>query len=367
MSPVRFRWRPAPWILLPIAVAAFGRPAMAAEIVEDVRYEYPRVLGMWAAGENEAALESLTALERRLVAPGYKPDDVDKLWRAKLGVVRDMLGVVGPDVVVPVMMLHHDAYLAYRESGEPVLAAHSRLMAEELATFYIGRKEDPAARGVAGSLLTSLGGYLQHGWSWRHSAELFSLATQVWNESDAAHLGLGALYERRGEYPEAVEQLRAALAIRPDNLEARLRLGVCLRRSGDLDAARRAFEPLVAGGAPVWIELIAIEETADLLVRQGESPETVLREAVARYPHHSRLRVQLAHWLDRQGRGPEADGLLEEALLVFEPEVESPRYRYSRWPAERLEAIRLTLREAVDRLQPVLAAGVDSLQIQGAL
>lgn len=360
-SAARLAW------FIPLVLAAPGWPVAAAEIVEEVRHGYPRVLGLWAAGDNEAALESLAELEERLVGPEYKPDDIDKLWRAKLGVLRDMLGVVGPDVVVPIMMLHHDAYLSYRDSEEPVLAAHSRVMAEELANFYAHRKDDPAARGVAGSLLTSLGGYLQHGWAWHHSAELFAQATEMWTESDAAHLGLGALYERRAEYTEATEQFREALAINPENLEAQLRLGVCLRRAGDLAGARRTFEPLLASGAPVWVELVAIEELAEIRASQGDSPEALLREAIARYPRNSRLRVQLAHWLDKNGRGPEGDGLLEEALLAFEPEPESPRYHYSRWPAERLEAIRLTLREAVARLQPLLADGVESLQIQGAL
>lgn len=353
--------------LVVLATAGLGLPVAAAEIVEEVRHGYPRVLGLWAAGDDEAALQGLAELEERLVGPEYKPDDIDRLWRAKLGVLRDMLGVVGPDVMVPVMMLHHDAYLSYRDNEEPILAAHSRVMAEELATFYAQRKDDPAARGVAGSLLTSLGGYLQHGWAWHHSAELFAQATEMWTESDAAHLGLGALYERRAEYTEATERFRAALAINPENLEARLRLGVCLRRAGDLAGARRTFEPLAAGGAPVWVELIAIEELAEIRASQGDSPEALLREAIARYPRNSRLRVQLAHWLDKNGRAPEGDGLLEEAFLAFEPEPESPRYHYSRWPAERLEAIRLTLREAVARFQPVLADGVESLQIQGAL
>ncbi len=353
--------------LVLLAAAALGLPAGAAEIAEEVRHQYPRALALWAAGDADAALESLAELEVRLVGPEYRPDAIDKLWRAKLAVVRDLLGVVGPDVLVPVMMLHHDAYLEYRRRETPLLAAHSRVMAEELASAYADRRDDPAARGLAGSMLTSLGGYLQHGWAWRHGAELFAAATEVSGGSDAAHLGLGALYERRGEYVEAVDQFRQALAIHPANLEARLRLGVCLRRLGELGEARAAFTELASGGSPVWVEIVAVEELAGILVAQGASPEGLLREAIARHPRASGLRVQLAHWLDKSGRGDEADGVLEEALLVFEPEAESPRYYYSRWPAERLEAIRLTLREAVARLQPLLADGVESLQIQGAL
>ncbi len=354
--------------LAALALALAAHPARGgSEIADAVRLDYPRVLAQWAAGDSAAALEALVALEERLVGPRLATDDVEKLWRAKLGVVRDLLGTVGPDVLVPVMMLHHDAYRLYQERKQTILAQHSRVMAEELANFYAQRKEDPAARGVAGSLLTSIGGYLQHGWSWRHSAELFASATAVWEESDAAHLGLGALYERRGEYAQAAEQFATAVAIEPGNLEAHLRLGVCRKRLGETAAARAELSRLVAGGAPVWVEIIAVEELGDLLAAQGESPESLLREAIARHPRHSRLRVQLAHWLDRAGRGGEADGLLEEAMLVFEPEAESPRYFYSRWPSERLEAIRLTLREAVARLQPLLAAGVENLQIQGAL
>lgn len=356
-------------VALALVVPCCAQPAEARdrkEVESGVRATYPSVLASWAAGDDETAIESLVALERELVAPDYETDQIEALWRAKLGVVRDLMAAVGDDVMVPVMLLHHDAYLEYRRLGEPILAQHSRVMAEELAMVYAGRQEESAARGVAASLLTSLGGHLQQGWSWKHSALLFSRATAIYAKSDAAHLGLGALYERRAELDLAVGHFQRAVDINPGNAEARLRLGVCLKRKGDAAGARRELAQLVAYDGQAWIDIIATEELAALMAAQGADPETVLREALERHPKSSRFAIQLARWLDATGRGPEAQGLLEDALLRREPEPESARYRYNRWPSTELDDVRVALREAAAGRRPLLTSAVQDLKVQGA-
>lgn len=356
-------------VALALVVPCCAQPAEARdrkEVESGVRATYPSVLASWAAGDDEAAIESLVALERELVAPDYETGQIEALWRAKLGVVRDLMAAVGDDVLVPVMLLHHDAYVEYRRLGERILAQHSRVMAEELAMVYAGRKDESAARGVAASLLTSLGGHLQQGWSWKHSALLFSRATEIYARSDAAHLGLGALYERRAELDLAVQHFQRAVEINPANVEARLRLGVCLKRKGDAAGARRELAQLVAGNGEAWIDVIATEELAALTAEQGADPETMLREALERHPESSRFAVQLARWLDSRGRGPEAQGLLEDALLRREPEPESPRYRYNRWPSTELDGVRTALREEEAGRRPLLTSAVQDLRDQGA-
>ncbi|MEZ5331974.1 MAG: tetratricopeptide repeat protein [Thermoanaerobaculia bacterium] len=358
------------WTVPVLVALCVGGPARAADrkqIESGVRTSYPSILASWAAGDSETALTRLAELERRLVGPDFAPADIEALWKAKLGVLRDLMGEVGEDVLVPIMLLHHDAYLEYRLLDLPILAQHSRVMAEELAAFYADKRQDQAsARGVAASLLTSLGGHLQQGWSWKHSAELFSRATEIYARSDAAHLGLGALYERRAELPEAVEHFREAVSINSDNQEARLRLGVCLKREGDSAGARTELSRLVDSGAPDWIDVIASEELAALTADGGGDPEALLEAARRRHPDSSRLAIQLARWLDSQGRGPEAEGLLEDAFLRDGSESESPRYRYNRWSTTELETVRQELREAAAGRQPLLASAVEGLSVQGA-
>jgi tetratricopeptide (TPR) repeat protein len=345
-------------------------PAGAAErkgIEAGVRAAYPAVLASWAAGEDQAALDGLVEMERRLVGPDFAEGDIDTLWKAKLGVVRDLLGAVGDDVMVPVMLLHHDAYLEYRRLDEAILARHARVMAEELALVYAERrKEEAAARGVAASLLTSLGGYLQQGWSWKHSALLFNRATQIYPRSGAAHLGLGALYERRAELDRAVEHFREAVSIDGENAEARLRLGICLKRTGDVAGAREQLSRLVAAAVPDWIDVLASEELAALTGEHGGDPEALLHAARERHPDSTRLAIQLGRWLDGQGRGPEAAGLLEDAFLRGEPEPESPRYQYNRWPASALDQVRFALREQATGRRPLLVSAVEGLRVPAA-
>lgn len=352
-----------------ILAALCAAPAAAAprkEIEAGVRAAYPSVLASWATGDDAAALERLVEMERELTGPDFEPAAIESLWKAKLGVIRDLMAAVGDDVLVPVMLLHHDAYVEYRRRDERILARHARVMAEELATVYAERRKEASARGVAASLLTSLGGHLQEGWSWKRSAELFSLAAAMHAGSDAAHLGLGALYERRAELDRAVEHFRQAVSIDPDNAEARLRLGVCLKRQGDLTAARRELSQLAGADGPEWIDVIASQELAALMAAQGGDAEGVLRAAHERHPGSSRLAVQLGRWLDSQGRGREADALLEDAFLRSAPEPESPRYRYNRWPASELEEVRAELRREAGGQRPVLASGLQSLPVQGA-
>lgn len=356
---------------LALALVGWATAAGAADrkqIEAGIRAGYPAVLASWAAGDDEQALGRLTEIERGLVGPEYRPDEIESLWKAKLGVIRDLMSAVGEDVLVPVMLLHHDAYLEYRRIGEPILAQHSRVMAEELAMFYAEKRQDQSsARGVAASLLTSLGGHLQQGWSWKHSALLFSRATEIYARSDAAHLGLGALYERRAELDLAIEHFREAVSINPENLEARLRLGVCLERKGDTAGARAQLSRLAgAEGVPSWIDVIASEELAALTAGGGGDPEAMLRAARERHPDSSRLSIQLARWLDTQGRGPEAAGLLEDAFLRNEPEPESPRYRYNRWPTTELEQVRRALREEAAGRRPLLTSAVQDLKVEGA-
>jgi tetratricopeptide (TPR) repeat protein len=262
-------------------------------------------------------------------------------------------------VLPPIMMLHHDAYLDYLARNEAILAGHARVMAEELAQVYARQRPDEHGRSVAASVLTSLGGHLQHGWSSHGSALLFALAIDIDETADTAYLGLGALYEKRAEINEAVAEFRKAVELRPDAAETRLRLGVNLKRLERFSEAERELRKLIDAGALPWVETIAIEELGDLLGRSGEDPLPLLRRGVEKYPGNSRLRVQLSFWLDRRGLVAEAQGVIEDALLVIEPEPESPRYQYSRWPLARLEAMREELRKAVGQHEAILA---DSLR-----
>ena len=104
--------------LLAVFLAAAASAASRKELQEAVEVTYPSVLAAWAAGDGETALGELTEMETDLVAPDYERKRVEAMWKAKLGVIRDLMSTAGPNVLPPIMLLHHDAYLAYRERGD---------------------------------------------------------------------------------------------------------------------------------------------------------------------------------------------------------------------------------------------------------
>ena len=62
------------------------------------------------------------------------------------------------------------------------------------------------------------------------------------NPKDAdANLRLANLYQDAGKYAEAVQHYRQVLALRPDDVNPRTDMGICLRESGQVDEALAEF------------------------------------------------------------------------------------------------------------------------------
>ncbi len=177
---------------------------------------YPEVLALWADGQAELALAKLEALETPLIRPAKADRDVEELWRAKLGVIRDTIERSSLDVIVPIMLLHHDAYRLYVSKRASRLARHSLVMSAELAEFYAEKSDGELAVRHSGDLMTSLAGYLQSGQVVRRSAELFDRALALDPSNAAAHMGLGALHERHDELGDAAEHYATRGTARTD-------------------------------------------------------------------------------------------------------------------------------------------------------
>jgi tetratricopeptide (TPR) repeat protein len=332
-------------------------PALAGgsdpDIRERVAQAYPRILALWAEGQAERALADLEALETPLLRPAKADRDVEELWRAKLGVIRDTIEQSSIDVIVPIMLLHHDAYRHYVRKRASRLARHSLVMSAELAEFYAERSEGELADRHAGDLLTSLAGHLQSGQVLRRSAQIFDRALALDPSNAAAHMGLGALHERHDELSKAAEHYGAAARLEPSSAEARLRLGICAVRQGDLRLAERQFDAALELGEPGWVVRFAYQEKARLQEELSEGAG-VAREGRRRFPESSRQAIQLAFLLEQQHQSSSALEVLGE--ITGEPEPESERYRYARWPHELLDGVRARLRETAKEQSGVLAS-----------
>jgi Flp pilus assembly protein TadD len=214
---------------------------------------------------------------------------------------------------------------------------------------------------LTAAALTCLAGDLNQSRLWKQSDLLLERATDLDASSGLTLLLLAANRERFGEYGRAADLLRRAVQIDPRADEARLRLGINLRRLGRLDEAERMLRRLTAVRAEGWLQVLAYQELAQLLLQEGriEEAERELRVALSRHREHQGLHVLLAYVLERLGAPGEAIALLNQVPTVS-PDEPSPRYRYAQPRAEILGALRASVRRNAEVRLPRLARALSA-------
>lgn len=352
---------------LVLVLAAGWLGATAAHAADDVEQlvaaRYPGVLTAFAAGDHDRALGELAGLENQIAAG--PPNQLDKLWKAKLHVLRDLID--DPEVLVPIIQLHHDAYLAYRAEGKSVLARHSRTMAAELADVYADRAASDAARVLAARALASLGGYQQEDGSIGSASELFVQALKLDPRCTAALLGQAAMFEKLGQYEQARDYLERLVAQERTHPQARLRLAMNLARTGNPTRARQILDGLMKENwealdpKEAWTGPLAFEEQARMLVDAGnpKAAADLLRRGSERFPQNTEMLVARAYLLDRAGDARGAQELANRAAALAKGDSghDAPRWLYNRWPQVALEEARQRFAEsAKPRLQRLQAA-----------
>lgn len=214
----------------------------------------------------------------------------------------------------------------------------SSAMAVDLVEARAKRLGTAAAHQDASRLLTRLATvFLDLGASAR-SLEYLRRSLQLWPESGDALLLLAAWSEKQGDVPRAADLLGRLVRLNPEHQEARLRWAVNLGRMGQGRRARRLLQELLSGQSATWIHLLAGQELARLEIEAGRAAagEKVLREAVAQWPENPRLHLQLVSLLEAEGRPVDARTWLKRVPWRADPEAESERYRYNRWPRKNL-------------------------------
>ncbi|NCO69041.1 MAG: tetratricopeptide repeat protein, partial [Acidobacteria bacterium] len=209
----------------------------------------------------------------------------------------------------------------------------------------------------------TLGGELQLAGSRATSERLFLRALMIDARNSAALIGRAAIFERAGEWVQAVEMLEKLLVIDPSNAEARLRLGVCLRRLSRTSAARKALEAVTADLTSTWIRAIAWQELALAAVDRGDLGDAIriLQQGVTSVPDDLHLPVLLASTLDRQGRHRDARLAIRAVLARLAEAAPSARFQYSEWPSGDLAAAR----ERLTARFPAAMAALDAALRQG--
>jgi Flp pilus assembly protein TadD len=320
---------------------------------------YRKVLADWSAGETERAPDELIELESAVVL------DADAATRKVLlkeeQAVIHQIGAADLEVLVPIAVLHHEAYRRLLERGfhgHALAMIHTRTMARDLAVLYHQQAGSEGASLVSSRLLTSLGGLLQQSSQQFPAAEMFQEAVELDPKNVAALLGLATIYEKNAQTDSAIKHLRHVLEVEPGNVEGRLRLAMNLRRQPDhAPEAAKLLTDLIAVTEPSWAMPLAFQELARLDSDEGKTAEAekVLRQALKRYPNDLRLHVQLAAVLDRRGAPGEATVLVEKALTLPMGEEASARFLYNTVRQDAFASARTFLAENSRSRLPVLA------------
>ena len=325
---------------------------------EKIEEIYRRVLADWSAGETERAPDELIELESAVVS------DADAgtrkvLLKAEQAVIHQV-GAADLEVLVPIAVLHHEAYRRLLQrgfQGHALAMIHTRTMARDLAILYHEQSGTEGASLVSSRLLTSLGGLLQQSAQQLPAAEMFQQAVELDGKNVAALLGLATIYEKNAQAETAVKVLRRAIEAEPDNAEAHLRLALNLKRLDQKTEARKLLQELTAAKDSSWVTPLAYQELAqlDFEAEKTADSEAVLRQAVKRYPDDLRLHIQLAAVLDRRGHPGEASTLVENALSRPAGQEASARFLYNTVRPDAFAAARTFLDENSRSRLPVLA------------
>lgn len=345
------------------SAGSLGLPAGEKVAPEKIQAVYRKILADWSAGETERAPDELIQLEAAVVL------DADAATRKILlkeeQAVIHQVGAADLEVLVPIAVLHHEAYRRLLERGfhgHALAMIHTRTMARDLAILYHDQSGSEGASLVSSRLLTSLGGLLQQSAQQLPAAEMFQQAVELDPKNVAALLGLATIYEKNAQTESAIKHLRRVLEVEPGNVEGRLRLALNLRRPQEHGSdhgaeAAKILTDLTGVTEPSWATPLAFQELARLDSDAGKTAEAekVLRQALKRYPNDLRLHVQLAAVLDRRGAPGEATALVEKALSLPMGEEASARFLYNTVRPDTFATARTFLAENSRSRLPVLA------------
>ncbi len=310
-------------------------------------------------GSQDKAVEEMAQAEFAFVAE--HPSRMPALRRGELETARTIDASEG-HAVLPLLVLHHEAYLEHFRRQRFALATHSRVMVMELAELLSRRSTDFADRGLVADVLTSLAEYAERQRMSIPSQQLLGQALELDADHEEARLLLAISYERMGRYLTAREELRALVTGSSQNMEARLRLAVMMERTGDFKDCERTLRKLVRERPADWLLSLAYQTLARVVGRRRDFDEAVrlLEQAVDRLPDDQRLQLLLAYCLDRAGRPREAAQLVERVPVEALGAGRTHRYHYTESPAAALAPLRKRLDQAVAVRLPRLARALES-------
>lgn len=362
---------------------ASQRPATAGQPVEEIGPEleaergarnrvraiamaYRQVLEVMAGGSFEDAVERLDVMESEVLASGEsRSDALDWLLAAEERVARQ-LARENPEALLPLMVLHLEVYGLYDSRDiQPLRLIATRRRMHDLAQVYGEESKEAMSRRLAATVLAEAGIAIDRHNMPQEARRMLEAAFELDDANPTQLLYLGYWYERRGFYEQASKPLARLVEVDPSAHEGRLRLALCQRRLGKIDAAEAQLRDLLSRGAEPWLEHLAYQELARILLAKERVDEAIrlLEEAVARYPDHQRLHLQLVYALERGDAGYRVAERLR--TLPADQGRLSARNLYSRRPRSTLGGAGARLRRHATGRLPILAVALGQLEDEG--
>ena len=309
--------------------------------IETFRKGYLATLELLAEGRLQASIRALSELQTAaLDGSGVA---LDRLRKVEIKIVK-RLAREDPELLLPVLQLYQGLYEQKYTQRQFLLSTHARRMIMALIGLYADLGDPDTARPVASSILAALAARLQAAGMPTFSGEIFGRALQLDAENRTSLLCLATGFERRGMYPEAVEYLRRLVTADPEHWEGQLRLALNLKRTHHFDETEPLLRRILAKSTEDWVTVVAHQELAAAYVQRGrtDDAEEVLRQGMERFPDDQKLRL-LSAFLLESGHEPTAARELLEKPVNRDFATHSPRYQYSRLPADELASDRLEL------------------------
>ncbi len=327
------------------------------EAPPELKAAYRQALARYAADGSPESLRALVDFERSALGGGSSAD-LGRLASAERSVAR-AIAKGSPQAALGLCLVHLDLYREHSRDAAYLAIGHSRRMVELLAELLASDAKNPEGRSAAADILTVFGAALQSVGSYPTAERLFVRAT-VLDENDlAALMGRAGILERMGDVPDTIAVLKRVLSLRPDHVEANLRLGVNLRRARRDAEARKLLLASAAVDRPAWVRSVAWQELASMLLADEKMSEAarVLREATAALPGDPHLQVMLACTLDRLRQHREAVAVVGSVVDHPAGETSSARLVYAQAPHDDLDVTRRGLDAVRAQTLAALAAG----------
>jgi tetratricopeptide (TPR) repeat protein len=336
-------WADRSTIARPVA-----KPQVTKKRVRDraITNAYHKALGLMATGSSLEARRALAELERRAYATTSARSRIQ--LRAVEGQSALLIAREQPASLMAVTLLHRDMYHWYAARYESELSEHSWATAAAMAEQTLKIPGWEPLDGFVECLLLDLASDLARRGDVRRAQMLLERAAKLEPKNAPVLFGLGLVHEFAGEPIEATEYLQKLVNVRPDQYEAKLRLAINRERTGADRKARELMRDLLVEPAPEWIQTIAYQQLAQMLIADDriEEAEELLREGAIRLPDNQRLQILLAYVLDRKQRPWDATAVIEALEARGSQLSTSPRVRYAEWPPLEPDRVRSTLDEA---------------------